>query len=386
MGMKKRSSYRFRLKINARQFAQLSRFAGCNRFVYNLTLSSQKKLLDQGEYVQSYAQMCAQLVDWKQQHPFLAQVHSQPLQQTLKDLDRAIKDGLSQAKGFPKFKKRGKHDSFRYPQGVKIADDKIYLPKIGWVKFRKSREIEGTVKNVTVSRTLDKWYISVQVEEDVAEPKHPSISMVGIDLGVSKFATVSDGTVYQPINSYRKRQKQLAKHQRALSRKTKLSANWKKQLFRVRKTHRKIADIRNDYIHKVSSELSKNHAVIVLEDLKVKNMTKSAKGTQQEPGRNVAAKSGLNKSILDQGWYELKRQLQYKQEWKGGQLILIDPRRTSMTCSACGHVSADNRQSQEKFQCVSCGHIQNADLNAAINILAAGRAVVACGDIGQNAA
>lgn len=189
--MKIRRSYRFQLKINAQQFGQLSRFAGCNRFVYNMTLSWQKKQLDQGECVHSYTQMCAQLVAWKEQYPFLAEVHSQPLQQALKDLDRAIKDGLSRAKGFPKFKKKGKQDSFRYPQGVKIIDDKIYLPKIGWVKFRKSREIEGTVKNVTVSRKFDKWYISVQVEEDVAEPKHPGTSIVGVDLGVAKFVTVS---------------------------------------------------------------------------------------------------------------------------------------------------------------------------------------------------
>jgi putative transposase len=330
--------------------------------------------------------MCAQLIALKQEYPFLAEVHSQPLQQTLKDLDRALKEGLSQAKGFPKFKKRGKQDSFRYPQGVKIVDDKTYLPKIGWLKFRKSREIEGTVKNVTVSRSFDKWYISVQVEMDVEEPKHPSTSTVGVDVGVAKFATLSDGTVYQPINSYSKKQKQLAHQQRKLSRKIKSSANWKEQKLKVQKIHAKIANVRNDYIHKVSSELSKNHAVIVLEDLKVKNMTKSAKGTAQEPGRNVAAKSGLNKSILDQGWYELKRQLQYKQEWAGGRLILIDPRRTSMSCSACGHASAENRKSQEKFECVSCGHEQNADLNAAKNILSAGRAVLACGDIRQNAA
>jgi putative transposase len=384
--MKIRRSYRFQLKTNAQQRVQLSHFAGCNRFVYNMALSKQKKRLDQSESVQSYAQMCVQLIALKQEYPFLAEVHSQPLQQTLKDLDRALKEGLSQAKGFPRFKKRGKQDSFRYPQGVKIADDKIYLPKIGWLKFRKSREIEGTVKNVMVSRSFDKWYISVQVEMDVEEPKHPSTSMVGVDLGVVKFATVSDGTVYQPINSYRKKQEQLAHQQRKLSRKIKFSANWKEQKVKVQKTHAKIANVRNDYLHKVSSELSKNHAVIVLENLKVKNMTKSAKGTAQEPGRNVAAKSGLNKSILDQGWYEFKRQLQYKQEWAGGRLILVDPRRTSMSCSACGHASAENRQSQEKFHCVSCGHEQNADLNAAKNILAAGRAVLACGDIRQDAA
>mgnify|MGYP003552270696 FL=1 len=115
-------------------------------------------------------------------------------------------------------------------------------------------------------------------------------------------------------------------------------------------------------------------------------MTKSAKGTEEAPGKNVAAKSGLNRSILDQGWYEFKRQLKYKQEWAGGLVILVNPKNTSQTCSICSHTAAENRLSQSQFQCLVCGHTENADLNAAKNILAAGRAVLACGDIGRNAA
>ena len=193
-----------------------------------------------------------QLVDWKQEYPFLAEVHSQPLQQALKDLDRAIKDGVSKAKGFPKFKKKGKQDSFRYPQGVKLVDDTIYLPKIGWLKFRKSREIEGTVKNVTVSRSLDKWYISVQVEEDVAEPKHPATSIVGVDLGVSKFATVSDGTVYQPINSFRNNKSNWPSNSELTQ--NQIFCQLEKQKLKVQRINARIANTRNDYLHKVSSE------------------------------------------------------------------------------------------------------------------------------------
>ncbi len=384
--MQIRKSYYFQLKTNASQRTQLSRFAGSCRMVWNKGLELQKLRLDQQIKPISYAEACSELVGWKKQFPFLQEVHSQPLQQTLKNLDRALKDGLNNEKGFPKFKKKGRRDSFRYPQGTKIDDDKIYLPKIGWVKFRKSREIEGTVKNVTVSKNAGKWYISIQVEMEVPEPIHPKTSMVGIDLGVSKFATLSDGTVFESVNSAKKLKKQLARQQRTLSRRIKFSANWKEQKARIQRMHSRIANVRNDYLHKASSETSKNHAIVILEDLKVRSMTQSAKGTERAPGKNVAAKSGLNRSILDQGWYEFKRQLKYKQEWAGGRVILVDPRNTSQTCSVCSHTAGENRRTQAHFECVSCGHTENADLNAAKNILAAGRAAIACGDIGRNAA
>ena len=155
---------------------------------------------------------------------------------------------------------------------------------------------------------------------------------------------------------------------------------------RVQKLHNKIANVRRDFLHKTTTEIAKNHGVIVLEDLKVMNMSKSAKGSVEEPGTNVAAKSGLNKSITDQGWYEFKRQLIYKQQWSGGKVILVNPVNSSRTCSRCNHVDAENRLSQALFQCTGCGYCDNADLNAAKNILAAGQVVIACGDIRQVAA
>jgi putative transposase len=143
----------------------------------------------------------------------------------------------------------------------------------------------------------------------------------------------------------------------------------------------KIANTRKDYLHKTTTAISQNHAVVCIEDLKIKNMSKSACGYIEKPGRNVKAKSGLNRSILDQGWFEFRRQLEYKQAWLGGEVLAISARNTSRRCSLCGHTEADNRTSQPRFRCMACGHEANADVNAACNILAAGHAVLACGEI-----
>jgi putative transposase len=381
-----RRGYKFQLKTNAQQNECLSRFAGCSRLVWNQALALQKNRLDQHQRALSYEELAGDLVAWKKEQPFLKEVHSQPLQQTLKDLDRATKDAFKKDKGFPKFKKKGQHDSFKFPQGIKLDGNRIYLPKLGWFRFRKSREIEGTVKNVTVSRTLDKWYVSIQVELEVPEPVHPTNSTVGIDMGVVRFATLSDGTVIKPIDSFRKLEKKLTRAQRKLARQIKFSCNWKKQKRKIQKIHYVIGNVRKDFLHKVTSEISKNHAIVVLEDLKIRNMTGSAKGTLDAPGKNVAAKAGLNKAILDQGWYEFQRQLTYKEQWMGGHVVLINPVNTSRTCSDCKHVAKESRRSQAIYECVNCGNSDNADLNAAKNILAAGHAVIACGDIRRVAA
>lgn len=163
--------------------------------------------------------------------------------------------------------------------------------------------------------------------------------MVGLDAGVAKLATLSDGTVFEPVNSCQKNQKTLARLQRQLSRKVKFSNNWQKQKRKIQRLHSRIANIRRDYLHKVTTTVSKNHAMIVIEDLKVSNMSKSAAGTVSQPGRNVRAKSGLNRSILDQGWYEMRRQLEYKQLWRGGQVLAVPPAYTSQRCACCGHTA-----------------------------------------------
>lgn len=387
--MIKRKAYLFRLIPTAEQVVAFSRSAGCCRYVWNKALELQKKNLEEKDYTISYGSICRKLTEWKldAEMCFLKEeVHSQSLQQTLKDLDRALKDSANGGKGFPKFKRKGKRDSFRYPQCVQIEGDRIKLPKIGWVKFIKSQEIEGKIKNVTVSRELDKWKVAIQVEIDVPEPVHPSNKAIGIDMGISRFATMSDGTVIEPIHAFRKWKRKLAIEQRSLTRKQKLSKNWQKQKLKVQRIYLNIARTRNDFLHKATSKISKSHAIVVLEDLKVKNMSASAKGTAENPGNNVKAKAGLNRSILDQGWYEFRRQLEYKQEWAGGKLILVKPANTSLQCSVCRHIAKENRISQSSFKCIACGHNEHADLNAAKNILSAGHVDLACGDIEQIAA
>ena len=358
----------------------MRRFAGACRFVFNRALALQNENHEAGNKYVSYTKMASWLIEWKS-HPdtqWLKDTPSQPLQQSLKDLERGYKNFFQKRAAFPRFKKRGQNDAFRYPQGVKLdqTNNCIALPKLGWIRYRNSREVIGEVKNVTVIQSCGKWYVSIQTEYEVPEQVHKAASMVGLDAGVTKLATLSDGTVYQPVNSFKANQRKLAMLQRQLSRKVKFSASWQKQKKKIQRLHSHIANIRRDYLHKVTSEISKNHAMIVIEDLKVCNISKSAKGTAERPGRNIRAKSGLNRSILDQGWYEMRRQLEYKQLWRGGQVLAIPPAYTSQRCVCCGHTAKENRQTQSKFVCQVCGYTENADINGARNILAAGHAVL----------
>ena len=361
----------------------MRRFAGCCRFVWNKALALEKETFENEGRRLGFSLLCNILRDWKKEDgtTFLSEAHSQILQQALKDLDRAYKNFFAKRADSPRFKKKGVHDAFRYPQGFKLdeGNSRIFLPKIGWVRYRKSRATKGTPKNVTVSFCAGKWYVSIQTEREVPELVHSSQAAVGIDMGIARFATFSDGSSVSPLHSFRKHEKKLASLQRKLSKRTKFSANWQKLKKRIQLLHRKIADVRNDFLHKLSTTISKNHALVVMEDLKVRNMSRSASGTLDVPGRSVRAKAGLNKSILDQGWFEFRRQLAYKLAWLGGTLLLVPPQYTSQTCSHCGCVDKSNRLSQAKFKCTACGFECNADHNAALNILAAGQAVAACG-------
>ena len=233
------------------------------------------------------------------------------------------------------------------------------------------------MKNVTVSQSCGKWRVSIQTEREVEQPI-PQGGAVGIDMGIARFATLSNGTFVAPINSFKRHETRLRKAQQALSRKVKFSNNWKKAKARVQRIHSRIGNARRDYLHKTSTAISQNHAMVCIEDLQVRNMSKSAAGSADAPGRNVRAKSGLNKSILDQGWFEFRRQLDYKLAWQGGWLVAVPPQNTSRTCPCCGRVSKDNRQTQARFECVACGFEENADVVGAINVLRAGHARLAC--------
>ena len=387
--MKRLQAYKFELMPNGEQTRSMRRFVGACRFVYNRALAWQKEQYELNPKIKfSYLVLQNQLPNLKkdEQTSWLKEIPSQALQCALRDLESAYKNFFAKRASFPRFKKKGVRDSYRYPQGFKVEEcnNRLFLPKLGWVRYRKHRNIEGIPKNLTISQQGGKWYASIQTEREVETPLHPSTTAAGIDVGVAKFATLSSGEIFEPKNSFRNKAQRLARYQRAMSRKTKFSKNWQKAKRKINKLHTTIANIRRDYLHKTSTAISKNHAMIVIEDLQIRNMSKSSKGTSERHGKNVKAKSGLNKSILDQGWFEFRRQLEYKQTWRGGYVIAIPPQYTSQKCSCCGHVSRDNRMTQAKFECVVCGHSENADINAARNILAAGHAVLACGETVQS--
>jgi putative transposase len=251
--------------------------------------------------------------------------------------------------------------------------------RAGWARFFKSREIEGTPKNVTVSLLGDHWFIAVQTEQEVPDPVHGSKSSVGCDFGTARLITLSDGTYRMPVNAYEERRKDLAIAQSKLVRMVRGSHNYGKQRQLIRNIHIQIADKRLDHLQKITHDISKNHALVALEDLNIQNMTRSAKGTKDKPGKHVRQKSGLNRVILDQGWGTFKRLIQYKEAWRGGITVFVNPAYTSRECAVCGHTSPESRPSQELFYCKQCGHTANADENAARVVLSrVGRTPYAC--------
>lgn len=323
---------------------------------------------------------------WKKsvEYNFLKECPAHCLQQKLKDLERAFLDCFDKrqpGKRLPTKRKKNIHDSIRFPEPkhIELEHSRIKLPKLGWIKFYNSLKLHGIIRNVTISRQGNHWYISICVAQELMIPKELPTLAIGIDCGIANFVATSKGALIAPINSYRHWMGRLAVLQRRLAKKVKFSNNWKKFLVKIRKLHCKIANIRRDFLHKITTGLSKSHAMVVVEALRIKNMSKSAKGTLDNPGQNVKAKSGLNKSILDQGWGEFKRQLKYKLEWAGGVLVEVNPQYTSQKCSQCGHTHANNRTTQQSFCCMACNYNEHADINAAKNILAAGHVAMACG-------
>ena len=411
--MKINKAYKFRLEPNAEQEVILNNLVGSARFVWNQVLAVSFEMFAKNEFINA-TNLVNKIMDIKANPEFAflkTSSNAVSLQQKIRDLASAwsrffdskvharLKENKKKPKKpkffkladgteiqlrplMPRFKRKSDGcDSIRLVQFDKycrVEGNRVKLPNgVGFVKFRKSQDILGIIKNVTISKKSGHWYVSFGTERELDEkPRHPSKTAIGLDMGISKLLTTSNGEYIKPKNSFKANQLKLANLQRGLAKKVKFSENWKKQNRKIQKLHHHIANIRHDYLHKISTDISKNHAMIVCEDLKVVNMSGSASGTLENKGRNVKAKSGLNKSILDQGWSMALTMLEYKQQWQGGLLIKVNPRYTSQTCFECKHVAKENRRTQAKFECVECGYIANADVNAARNILAAGHAVL----------
>jgi len=375
-------AYRFQLKPDVEQCRQFARIAGVCRLVWNLCLEQRKVVYSSRRMpLNSYRQI-PEVTQLRHEYDWLREIPSQVLQQRVRDLDSAYKNFFEGRADFPELKKKGQSvDSFRFPQGFKIDNRHIYLPKIGWIGFFKSRNIRGVPKHITVSRNGRHWFVSIFCEVEIANAV-PKSKAVGIDMGIAKLCALSDGTVIENLKTTKKYKDKLAKLQRGLARKKKFSRNFHKIKAKINRLHIRIANTRRDFIHKATTGIAKNHGLVVLEDLRIKNMSKSAKGSTDNPGRNVRQKSGLNRSILDAGWGELRRQLEYKVGWANGIVVVVDPKNTSRRCPVCGYTAKENRLTQADFICVKCGYAADADVTAAVNILRAGHARLACGEIG----
>jgi len=372
-----RQGFRFKLKTSPALERLFRLNAGHARFVWNKALRLNLDRLARGVPIIRYADLCGYLRLWKasEEYAFLKEAHSQVLQQKLKDLDRAFADAFDPSqprKRLPRFKKKDRGDTFRFPQGVRVENRRVYLPKIGWVGFFKSREIRGVIKQATVEREPDGWYVSLQTEREEPDPQPAEGSMLGIDLGVAVFAATSEGELVEGVRAFARLSRKLARFQRKLARQKRGSANAKKTKVKIARLHQRIRRIRADFLHKLSTRWGKSHAVIFAEDLNVQGMTRSAAGTVENPGRNVKAKSGLNREILDQAWGAFLRLLEHRLERRGGRLVRIPHAYSSQECSECGHISVANRPSREVFHCEACSHTEHADVNAAKVILKRG--------------
>jgi putative transposase len=375
--MKIIKAFRYRLDANNHQMALFAQFAGSCRFIYNHSLALMMKAYQEHKKTLSYSDLCKELTILKKadQTSWLADVHSQALQQSLKDLESAFKHFFRRIKnkevpGFPKFKKKGLKDSFRYPQGVKVKDGMVFLPKIGWVTYYDSRLIEGTIAQTTIKKEGIHWFVTIVCEIEIEDPlKKPIVleKAIGIDLGISHFATLSDGTTIKNPRYLKNALLRLKHAQRQLSRKQKGSNNRKKQIIKVAKYHIKIKNSRKDFLHKESTRIVKNHDVIAVESLNIGGMVKNHK---------------LSQSITDASWNTFLSQLEYKAHWHGKHFVKIAPFSPSTKmCSSCKS-QQPMPLNVRTYNCVTCGFVMDRDLNASINIRAAGLAVLnACGGI-----
>ena len=306
--MKRMQAFKYELEPDGEQERDMRRISGACRFVFNKALALQKENYEAGNQFISYVAMAKQLTQWRNsiETPWLKEAPCHPLQHALKDLDRAYKNFFAKRADFPRFKRRGTSSGFRYPDPMQIkldqANSRIFLPKLGWIRYRKSREIIGELRNVTVTHNGKKWFVSIQTEREVNSLTRTATTAIGIDVGIARFATLSDGSYIAPLNSFKKHQERLRRYQRRMARKVKFSNNWKKAKAKVQKVHIDIGNARKDFLHKTTTSISKNHALVCIEDLQVKSMSKTAAGTKEQPGKQVRQKSNLNRSILDQGW------------------------------------------------------------------------------------
>ena len=378
IGNMRMRGFRYKLHPTSEQAQAFRAFAGVCRLVYNLALEQRR---DHWRSYQrqtgknlNYVAQSSELTALRAEFDWIADVSQTCQQQALRDLDKAFQNFFAGRAQYPTPRRKGVNDSFRFQcREVRIERlnrnwSCVRLPKIGWVKFRDTRPRLGRMLNATVSADALGWHISFacEIEHDAPMSGLPS---VGIDRGVANTLALSTGEMFSLPESLALLDRRKRKAQKDLARKKRGSNRRRKALERVAKVSAKIARIRKDWQHKAALSIARRFGHVALEDMNTRGMTASAKGTVENPGRNIRQKAGLNRAILTQGWRSFETILAYKLEERGGTLTNVPAAYTSQTCSVCGCIDRRSRESQARFVCVHCGHEAHADTNAAIEIL-----------------
>lgn len=376
--MKINCAYRYELKPNSNQKILLAKHAGAARFAYNWGLGQRIELYEKEKKSTNAIEQHKILNSLKSsQFPWMYEVSKCAPQEALRDLDRAFQNFFrgcknSERVGFPTYKKKSYQDSFRLTGTIKIKNKEVQLPRLGSIILKEESKVEGKILSATISREADRWYVSLTVEKEISAPPAPiKEEIIGVDVGLDHFASLSNKEKIKapkPLNNKIKRLKRLSKQH---SRKVKGSKNRKKSALKLARHHRKIRNIRKDFLHKFSTKLAKTKSVIIVEDLDIKRMF-------QGPYK-------INKSIHDAGWGEFRRMLEYKTNWYGSKLILA-PRYypSSKQCSNCGFLHEKLPLYIREWDCPGCKARHDRDINAAINLknfyTGSSPGIYACGD------
>ena len=372
-------AYKYRIFPNEEQQNLLANIFGQVRFVYNLGLETKISAYAGNRKTLNCFALINQIIELKKTECiWLKESPSQALQMSLRNLDNAYTN-FFRGKGFPKYRNKHGKQSFQLPQGVALSEDnrKVFIPKLKWTEIDLHRPFKGQMKTVTISKTTtNKYFISILVDtQQELPPKKPILeaTTVGIDLGIKDFCITSDGKKFENKEFLKTSRRQLRVAQRSLSRKIKGSNHHKQQKMVAALLHEKVRDQRQNYLHQISRYLVNNYDTICMEDLNVKGMSATCKPKQDENGKYIpngqAAKSGLNKAILDMGWRELRTMIEYKSEWDGKNISIIgrfDP--SSKLCSKCGYLNKDLKLSDREWICPKCNSVHDRDANAAQNI------------------
>jgi putative transposase len=351
-------AFKYRIRTSKAIEANLQNTLNVCRELYNAGLQERREAWKRCGASINYAAQCMQLPEIKAIRPDVGSVHSQVLQQTLKRLQRAFDNFFRRVKngekpGYPRFKPASRYDSFTYPQGGwKLDGDKLTLSKIGSVRLRLSRPIEGIIKTCTIKRQVDGWFVIFTVEDE-PKPLQKTGHAVGIDVGLENFATLSTGEVVDNPHFLRRAEQELKTAQRRVSRRKRGGSNRKKAVKVLAKKHLKIQNQRKDFCHKLSNQLVKEFDVIAVEDLNIQNMVKN---------------HHLAKSIADASWGTFTTILSHKAECAGKSMVKVLAAYTSQDCSRCGHRVRKTLATRE-HRCINCGLVLHRDLNAAHNIL-----------------